>query len=266
MGFETILYQEASGVATITLNRPDRLNAITAAMLAELKEAIARAAASKDARCLLLTGAGRAFCAGQDLSDRTVSGDAKNSAPPDLSKSLSEGYNPFILSLIELPMPTICAVNGVAAGAGANIALACDIVLAARSAKFLQAFAKIGLIPDSGGSYFLPRLLGLPRARALALLAEPIGAEQAEEWGMIWKAVDDDTLMLEATTMAGKLAKGPTLGLALTKKAMLASYDNSLTEHLALEADYQGQAGRSEDYAEGIASFMEKRDPVFKGK
>lgn len=265
MGFETILYEEASGVATITLNRPDRLNAITATMLAELKEAIARAAASKDARCLLLTGAGRAFCAGQDLSDRTVSA-GPEAERPDLSKSLSEGYNPFILSLIELPMPTICAVNGVAAGAGANIALACDIVLAARSAKFLQAFAKIGLIPDSGGSYFLPRLLGLPRARALALLAEPVGAEQAEEWGMIWKAVDDDTLMLEATTMAGKLAKGPTLGLALTKKAMLASYDNSLSEHLALEADYQGQAGRSDDYAEGVSSFMEKRDPVFKGK
>ncbi len=265
MSFETILYEEAEGVATVTLNRPDRLNAVTAVMLAELKEAIADAAVNSDIRCLLLTGAGRAFCAGQDLSDRTISAGA-GSERPDLSRSLSEGYNPFILSLIELEMPTICAVNGVAAGAGANMALACDIVLAARSAKFLQAFAKIGLIPDSGGSYFLPRMLGLPRARALAMLAEPISAAQAEEWGLIWKAVDDDTILLEATTMARKLARAPTLGLVLTKKAMLASYDNSLAEQLALEAEYQGQAGLSDDYAEGISAFMEKRDPVFKGK
>lgn len=265
MSFETILYEEAEGVATVTLNRPDKLNAVTAVMLAELKEAIADAAANSDIRCLLLTGAGRAFCAGQDLSDRTISA-GSGSERPDLSRSLSEGYNPFILSLIELEMPTICAVNGVAAGAGANMALACDIVLAARSAKFLQAFAKIGLIPDSGGSYFLPRMLGLPRARALAMLAEPISAAQAEEWGLIWKAVDDDTILLEATTMARKLARAPTLGLVLTKKAMLASYDNSLAEQLALEAEYQGQAGLSHDYAEGISAFMEKRDPVFKGK
>lgn len=265
MGFETILYEEAEGVATITLNRPDRLNAVTAKMLAELKEALTRASTAGDIRCLLLTGSGRAFCAGQDLSDRTISAGSGDTRP-DLSKSLSEGYNPFILSLVQMEMPTICAVNGVAAGAGANMALACDIVLASRSAKFLQAFAKIGLIPDSGGSYFLPRMLGLPRARALAMLAEPISAAQAEEWGLIWKAVDDDTILLEATTMARKLARAPTLGLALTKKAMLASYDNSLAEHLALEAEYQGQAGRSDDYAEGISAFMEKRDPVFKGK
>jgi 2-(1,2-epoxy-1,2-dihydrophenyl)acetyl-CoA isomerase len=263
MTFETITYEEAEGVATLTLNRPDRLNAVTARMLAELKQALARAEANSDMRCLLLTGAGRAFCAGQDLADRTVSAD---SGTPDLSRSLSEGYNPFILALVEMEMPTLCAVNGVAAGAGANMALACDIVLAARSAKFLQAFAKIGLIPDSGGSYFLPRLLGLPRARALAMLAEPISADQAEEWGLIWKAVDDDMIMLEATTMAGKLARAPTLGLTLTKKAMLAAYDNSFVEQLALEAEYQGQAGRSEDYAEGVAAFMEKRQPNFKGK
>ena len=266
MTVETITYEEAMGVATIKLNRPDRLNAVTAQMLEELKEALARASASDDIRCLLLTGNGRAFCAGQDLSDRTVSGGPGEVARPDLSKSLSEGYNPLILSLVEMEMPTICAVNGVAAGAGANIALACDIVLACRSAKFLQAFAKIGLIPDSGGSYFLPRMLGLPRARALAMLAEPISAQQAEDWGLIWKQVDDDTILLEATTMARKLAKAPTLGLTLTKKAMLASYNHSLADHLALEAEYQGQGGRSDDYAEGVAAFMEKRDPVFKGK
>ncbi len=263
MIFETITYEEAEGVATVTLNRPDRLNAVTAVMLAELKQALARAAANSEIRCLLLTGAGRAFCAGQDLSDRTV---APGAGPPDLCKSLSEGYNPFILALVELEMPTICAVNGVAAGAGANMALACDIVLAARSAKFLQAFAKIGLIPDSGGSYFLPRMLGLPRARALAMLAEPISAARAEEWGLIWKAVDDDTILLEATTMARKLARAPTLGLTLTKKAMLAAYGNSFTEQLALEAEYQGQAGLSDDYTEGVAAFMEKREPKFKGK
>lgn len=263
MIFETITYEEEQGVATVMLNRPDRMNAVTAKMLTELKEALARAAASDDIRCLLLSGTGRAFCAGQDLSDRTVSAGTER---PDLEKSLSEGYNPFILALVELEMPTICAVNGVAAGAGANIALSCDIVLAARSAKFLQAFARIGLIPDSGGSYFLPRMLGLPRAKALAMLAEPISSTQAEEWGLVWKAVDDDTILLEATTMARKLARAPTLGLVLTKKAMLASYDNSFAEQLALEAEYQGIGGRSDDYAEGVAAFMEKREPDFKGK
>lgn len=261
MTYETILYEEADGVATVTLNRPDKLNAVTGQMLDELKDAVARAGASPDVRCLLLTGAGRGFCAGQDLSDRAVA-----SERPDLSQTLGQGYNPLIKAITELPMPVVCAVNGIAAGAGANIALACDIVLAKRSAKFMQAFAKIGLIPDSGGTWHLPRMLGLPRALGLAMLAEPISAEQAVTWGLIWQAVDDDMLMIEANAFAKKLATQPTRGLAEIKRAMRASFANTLDEQLALEAGIQGELGRGHDYGEGISAFMEKREAKFTGE
>lgn len=264
MAYETILFEIADGVATLTLNRPDRLNSFTAAMHAEVREALGRVKdEANGVRCLLLTGAGRGFCAGQDLSDRAV---APGEEMPDLGASVEANYNPLIRTLRTLPMPVICAVNGVAAGAGANIAFACDIVLAARSASFIQSFAKIGLIPDSGGSWSLPRLVGHARAMALAMLGDKIPAEQAESWGMIWKVLDDDKLMAEATAMARHLATQPTRGLALTKQAILASSTNSLDDQLDLERDLMREAGRTRDYREGVAAFIAKRPPVFEGK
>lgn len=259
----SILVSLDAGVLAITLNRPDKLNAFNPEMHKLLREAFDRAAAEPGIRAVLLTGAGRGFCAGQDLSERDVSPGA---APIDLAVSLGSHYNPLVRRMRELPKPIVCAVNGVAAGAGANIALACDLVLAARSASFVQAFSRIGLVPDSGGTYFLPRLVGMARAMGLALLAEKLSAEDAERIGLVWKVFDDSSLSKEAIDLAARLATGPTRGYGLLKKALYASPGNSLDAQLDLERDLQREAGHSEDYREGVAAFMQKRKPVFKGK
>jgi len=261
MDFETILFENAGGVARLTLNRPDRLNSFTVQMHDEVSRAL-EAVSKSDARVLVLTGAGRGFCAGQDLSDRAVSPGGEG---VDLGESLEKRYNPFMRRLTSLEMPVICAVNGVAAGAGANIALACDIVIAARSAKFIQSFANIGLIPDSGGTWTLPRLAGQARALGLALTGEPLTAERAEAWGMIWKCVDDDKLAEEANALATKFASAPTKGLALTKQLIRESATRSFDQQLDVERDAQRMLGRTHDYKEGVAAFMEKRPPKFTG-
>lgn len=258
----SVLVDRHEGWTRVTLNRPERLNAFNEEMHRRLAAILDAAAADTHCRALLLTGAGRAFCAGQDLSDR-VQGDG---GPPDLGATLDAFYNPLIRRLRSLRKPVVCAVNGIAAGAGANIALACDIVLAARTAKFIQSFAKIGLVPDSGGTFFLPRLVGDARARAMALLAEPISAAQAASWGLIWEMVDDEALPSEAQALTARLAHQPTEGLALIKEALNASAHNSLDAQLDLERDLQRRAGRSPDYAEGVRAFMEKRPPHFTGR
>ena len=263
MNFETLQLTIEDGVAMLALNRPDRLNSFNAEMHEEMRQAMKAIKKDESVRCLVLTGEGRGFCAGQDLNDRNVAADT---AMPDLGISVEKNYNPLIRNLHDLPMPVICAVNGVAAGAGANIALACDIVVAARSASFIQGFSKIGLIPDSGGTWTLPRLVGTARAKALMLLSEKVSAEQAEAWGMIWKCVDDDTLMDEVIAMAKSLAKQPTRGFDLTLRAVNAANTNTLDEQLDLERDLQRLAGRTDDYREGVAAFMEKRAPNFTGK
>ncbi len=263
MSFEHILFSIEQGVASLILNRPEQLNSFNAAMHQEVREALEQVRQNAEVRCLLITGAGRGFCAGQDLSDRNV---VPGAAAPDLGESIEKNYNPLIRSLRDLPMPVICAVNGVAAGAGANIALACDIVLAAKSASFIQAFCKIGLLPDSGGTWTLPRAVGMPRAKALALLGDRLSAEQAEQWGMIWRCVDDAALQDEALKLARQLATQPTYGLSLIKRALNASASNSFDEQLDLERDLQRLAGRSEDYREGVSAFMAKRAPEFKGR
>ncbi|MDZ7853860.1 MAG: 2-(1,2-epoxy-1,2-dihydrophenyl)acetyl-CoA isomerase PaaG [Halomonas sp.] len=258
-----LLYAVEDGVARITLNRPDSLNSFNAEMHAEMRQALKALRQDGSVRALLLTGNGRGFCAGQDLSDRNV---APGAEAPDLGESLEKRYNPMLRTLKDLPFPVICAVNGVAAGAGANIALACDIVLAARSASFIQAFCKIGLIPDSGGTWTLPHLVGMARAKGLAMLGDKLSAEQAEQWGMIWKVVDDESLQDEALSLAHHLANQPTRGLALIKRALHASTDNSFDTHLDLERDLQRLAGRTDDYREGVSAFMDKRQPSFKGE
>jgi 2-(1,2-epoxy-1,2-dihydrophenyl)acetyl-CoA isomerase len=258
-----VLYTVAGGVATVTLNRPDKLNAFTEAMHRELALILDRVEADLSVRALLLTGAGRAFCAGQDLGDRVM---GAGDAPPDLGDTLERLYNPLVRRLCRLERPVVCAVNGVAAGAGANLALNCDLVLAARSARFMEPFCRLGLVPDAGGTYILPRLVGPARARGLALLGEPLPAEQAEAWGLIWRVVDDDRLMDEASALARHLATQATRGLGLIKRALLASATNSLDQQLDLERDLQRAAGRSEDYAEGVRAFLAKRPPVFKGR
>jgi 2-(1,2-epoxy-1,2-dihydrophenyl)acetyl-CoA isomerase len=259
----SVLVSVEAGVETITLNRPEKLNALNPEMHQLLRAALERAAVQPEIRVVLLTGAGRGFCTGQDLAERDVSAGA---APIDLSVSLGSHYNPLVRRMRALPKPIICAVNGVAAGAGANLVLACDIVIAARSASFVQAFSKLGLVPDAGGSYFLPRLVGTARAMGLALLAEKLDAEQAVQWGLIWKIVDDARLAEEARALADRLASGPTKGYGLLKKAMYASPGNSLDAQLDLERDLQREAGYSEDYREGVTAFKEKREPRFKGK
>ena len=263
MTYNSIRLEQQQGVAILTLDRPDRLNSFTTEMHGEVRHAMTDIREEKSIRCLLLTGAGRSFCAGQDLNDRAVTA---GEAAPDLSTSIRANYNPLIRTIMDLEIPVICAVNGVAAGAGANIALACDIVLAARSASFIQGFSKIGLIPDSGGTWTLPRLVGRARAMGLALLSDKLSAEKAEQWGMIWRAIDDDKLMEEAMTLATHLALQPTRGLALTKQAINAAGGNSLEQQLELECKLQEIAGRSLDYREGVAAFMEKRPPLFKGE
>jgi len=259
----SILVSLDHGVLGVTLNRPDKLNALNPEMHKLLRDALARARDEAAVRAVLLTGAGRGFCAGQDLGERNVAAD---DSPIDLSVSLGSHYNPLVRRMRELPKPIVCAVNGVAAGSGANIALACDIVFAARSAAFVQSFANLGLVPDSGGTWILPRLVGRARATGLALLGEKLSAEDAERWGLIWKALDGDRLLPEATALARTLADGPTKGYGLLKKALNASSGNSLDAQLELERDLQREAGFSEDYREAVAAFMQKRKPAYKGK
>jgi len=261
--YKTIKLSVSEGAAALTLNRPDRLNSFTAEMHEEMQDALTQIESDKSIRALLLTGAGRGFCAGQDLNDRAV---APGGSSVDLGYSCETYWNPMVRRISEMPIPVICAVNGVAAGAGANIALACDIVIAAKSAKFIQSFANIGLIPDSGGTWTLPRLIGQARAMAITLTGEPIKAEKAESWGMIYKAVEDEDLLQEATTLAARLAKGPTRGLAQTKRRIRESSLNTLQQELDLERDAMRELGYSSDYAEGVAAFIEKRKPIFTGK
>ena len=260
---DTVLQSLNAGVLQLTLNRPDKLNSFNEEMHLALRAGIQRAHDDAEVRAVLLTGSGRGFCAGQDLGDR----DPRKGGPaPDLGHTLDTFYNPTLRLIRALEKPVVCAVNGVAAGAGANIAFACDIVLAARSAKFIQAFAKIGLVPDAGGTWNLARILGEPRAKALALTAEPLPAEKAADWGLIWKAIDDADLMAEAVALATSLAAGPTLGLGLTKRLIQAAAATTLDEQLDLERDCQRTAGRSADYAEGVTAFLEKRKPEFRGQ
>jgi len=258
MSYETIKFS-AGPIARITLNRPDRLNSFTAQMHKELRDALANLG---DARVVILTGAGRGFCAGQDLNDRAVApGEAV-----DLGETVQACWNPLIRTLTSLPQPVIARVNGVAAGAGANVAFACDIVVAAKSAKFIQSFSAIGLIPDSGGSWILPRLAGQARALGLALTGEPLPAEQAAEWGLIWKAVEDDALDAEVDAIANKLASLPPLGLAAIKSVIRSTWGRTLTQELHLQRDEMRRLGFTEDYREGVAAFLEKRTPTFTGR
>jgi len=262
MSYQTITLEVTEGIARLTLNRPERLNSFNTVMHSEVQDALA-AVQGAAARVLILTGAGRGFCAGQDLGDRVV---APGGAPPDLGASIERWYKPLILGLRSLPLPVVAAVNGVAAGAGANIALACDLVIAARSATFIQSFSKIGLVPDSGGTWLLPRLVGHARAMGLALLGEKLAAEQAAQWGLIWRCVDDGQLAAEVDTLARQLASAPTRGLARTKQALWEGCNRTLEQQLDVERDYQHELGHSADYAEGVAAFMEKRVPRFSGR
>jgi 2-(1,2-epoxy-1,2-dihydrophenyl)acetyl-CoA isomerase len=259
---QPILIEPRTGYYVITLNRPQRLNAFNEAMHQSLKRALAEAESDESCRALLLTGAGRGFCSGQDLSDRL----SKTGETIVLGGALEAYYNPLIRKLRALPFPVVAAVNGIAAGAGANIALACDIVLAGRSASFMQAFARIGLVPDCGGTWFLPRLVGPARARGLALTAEPLPAEKAEAWGLIWKMVEDDVLMEEAHRLCAQFAAAPTIGLALTKRALDESWSNDLDAQLDFEREAQHEASLTPDYTEGMRAFMEKRPPRFTGR
>lgn len=259
---ETIRFSMDGGVARLTLNRPERLNAFTVQMHEEVATALDAVEASPP-RLLLLTGAGRGFCAGQDLADRAV---APGGEPVDLGESVEKRYAPLIRRLVALSCPVVCAVNGVAAGAGASVALACDIVLAARSARFVQSFAGIGLVPDSGGSWHLPRLVGQARALGLALLGEPLAAETAAEWGLIWRCIDDDAFPTEVGALVARLATAPTRGLAETKRLIREGWGRGLSEQLDAERDAMRELGRSADYGEGVAAFMGKRKPVFRGE
>jgi len=263
MGGDTVLVASSGGVMRLTLNRPEKLNAFTLAMHAELRAAFEAAAANPLCRVIVLTGAGRAFCAGQDLAETRP---GMEGGLADAGSRLEQAYNPLVKLITSLEKPIVCAVNGIAAGAGANVAIACDIVVAARSASFLQAFARIGLVPDASGTWTLPRLVGPARARALAMLAEPLPAETAEAWGLIWKTVDDDKLEAEVSVLASKLASAPTYALGLTKRAIALSSTNTLSQQLDLERELQRKAGGSPDAAEGIRAFLEKRAPKFTGR
>ena len=262
MTYETILFDVEGGVARLTLNRPDKLNSFNVRMHEEVRHALA-AVRGGSARVLVLSGAGRGFCAGQDLADRSVAPDGQS---VDLGDSIERYYKPLVLALHHLPMPVIGAVNGVAAGAGANIALACDLVIAARSASFVQAFSKLGLVPDSGGTWTLPRLVGNARALGLTLLGQKLTAEQAAAWGMIWQCVDDAELGPTVDALAEQLAIAPTRGLAATKSAIRGGWHRTLAEQLDVERDAQRELGRSADYAEGVAAFSQKRSANFTGR
>ena len=262
MSYQNILFDVRDGIARLTLNRPDRLNSFNVAMHGEVREVLAGLQTGSQARVLVITGAGRGFCAGQDLGDRAV---APGGAAADLGESIEKYYKPLIMTLRNLPIPVICAVNGVAAGAGANIALACDLVIATRSASFIQAFCKLGLVPDSGGTWFLPRLVGTARAMGLALLGDKLSAEQAAQWGLIWRCVEDAEFAGVVDALARQLAAAPTKGLARTRQAIHESWDRSLEAQLDIERDYQRELGHTADYAEGVAAFTQKRTPEFKG-
>jgi 2-(1,2-epoxy-1,2-dihydrophenyl)acetyl-CoA isomerase len=259
MAYDSIDFKTDGGIARITLNRPDRLNSFTAAMHGELRDALANLG---DARVIVLTGAGRGFCAGQDLNDRNVAPGEK----VDLGETVERDWNPLVGSIAELPQPVIARVNGVAAGAGASLAMACDLAIAGKSAKFIQSFAAIGLVPDTGGSWHLTRHLGQARAMGLALTGEPLPAEQAAAWGLIWKCVEDDALDAEVDGLAAKLAAMPPLGLAAIKKMIRSSWDRSLDQELDLQRDEMRRLGFTDDYREGVAAFLEKRAPTFTGR
>lgn len=258
MSFQSILYDSDEGIATITLNRPESLNAVTSEMRRELADAVFRA--GDEARALILTGAGRGFCAGQDLGNL----DAPEKG--GLQRLLAEEYHPILTAIVESPIPVLCAVNGVAAGAGVNLALAADVVIAARSAAFLEAFARIGLMPDAGGTYWLPRLIGPARAMGMCLFADPVPAETAAEWGLIWEAVEDDMLQSRALDLARRLAAGPALAYRAMRRALRESATNDFSGQLALEAELQGELGQSRDFMEGTVAFLSNRKPVFEGR
>ncbi len=258
MEYQTLTYDLADDVAVITLNRADKMNALTAQMRAEIPHAVI--AGGKQARVVVLTGAGRAFCSGQDLGDRATAGSI------DLERTLRDEYAPMLRAIYECPVPTIAAVNGPAAGAGANLALAADVVFATESAYFMQAFTRIGLIPDAGGTYMLPRQMGMAKAMGAALFADKISARQADDWGMIWQAVPDDQFDAHWRAKAAHLAAGPTAAYAAAKTAIRASWHNTLEDQLSLEAQSQGACGKSRDFQEGVMSFMEKRTPRFEGR
>lgn len=262
MDYQTIIAEEKDAVGYLTFNRPKQLNSFNETMHQEVAQTLKAWSKDPAIRAVVISAAGRGFCAGQDLGDRVVD---PNADAPDLGLSIEKYYNPLIKMITEMPKPVICAVNGVAAGAGANIALACDIVIAAKSASFIQAFCRLGLVPDSGGTWFLPRVVGRAQAMGLAMLGDKVPAEKAVQLGMIWQCVEDDVLQAEASKMAAHFATQPTYGLSLIKKAIHAAANNTLEQQLTLERDLQRLAGRSSDYKEGVQAFMQKRTPEFKG-